>query len=353
MTWGPDLSGTEQGAGGVGGLLWTVDDNDDGMIPGYDGNGNIIAWVDASDGSLAGTREYGAFGEDVTFSGVAHEIPFGFSTKYQDSLSGLYYYGYRYYNASTGRWLNQDPLGEQGGLNLYGFIGNSGVNYWDMWGLIDFKIVAKSYIAQVGNNIGSFSYPEFSLWQRIFMGDYVAAEEARVMRANQRLILLAAATDLSFSEDPTNDDRDGVYRLFSSLKLSATVNDGILSVNPQKIQESIFSTDTGKEGFLQAPSLTISDIKGALSEDCKTYTFKWKGSGRPHALAEPAMQLVSFRINRYIWHQIEGEIIIENNEPKLKIKKFDGSSFPSHRLFINGNIEQTIQQGKFVELWDL
>jgi hypothetical protein len=103
MTWGPDLSGTEQGAGGVGGLLWTVDDNDDGMIPGYDGNGNIIAWVDASDGSLAGTREYGAFGEDVTFSGVAHEIPFGFSTKYQDSLSGLYYYGYRYYNASTGR----------------------------------------------------------------------------------------------------------------------------------------------------------------------------------------------------------------------------------------------------------
>jgi hypothetical protein len=100
MTWGPDLSGTEQGAGGVGGLLWTFDDNGDDLIPGYDGNGNIIAWLDASDGSLAGTREYGAFGEDVTFSGVAFDIPFGFSTKYQDRLSGLYYYGYRYYNAS-------------------------------------------------------------------------------------------------------------------------------------------------------------------------------------------------------------------------------------------------------------
>jgi RHS repeat-associated protein len=135
MTWGLDLSGTEQGAGGVGGLLWTVDDNDDGMIPGYDGNGNIIAWVDASDGSLAGTREYGAFGEDVTFSGVAHEIPFGFSTKYQDSLSGLYYYGYRYYNASTGRWLSRDPLEEQGGLNLYGILGNNLVNLWDLLGL--------------------------------------------------------------------------------------------------------------------------------------------------------------------------------------------------------------------------
>jgi RHS repeat-associated protein len=135
MTWGLDLSGTEQGAGGVGGLLWTVDDNDDGMIPGYDGNGNIIAWVDASDGSLAGTREYGAFGEDVTFTGVAHEIPFGFSTKYQDSLSGLYYYGYRYYNTSTGRWLSRDPLGERGGLNLYGFVGNNAINYVDVLGL--------------------------------------------------------------------------------------------------------------------------------------------------------------------------------------------------------------------------
>lgn len=33
-----------------------------------------------------------------------------------------------------GRWLNRDPIAEQGGLNLYGFIGNDPVNYVDLLG---------------------------------------------------------------------------------------------------------------------------------------------------------------------------------------------------------------------------
>jgi RHS repeat-associated protein len=50
---------------------------------------------------------------------MAKVNPFLFSTKYYDWETGLYYYGYRYYNPSTGRWLSRDPLGEQGGKNLY------------------------------------------------------------------------------------------------------------------------------------------------------------------------------------------------------------------------------------------
>lgn len=34
-----------------------------------------------------------------------------------------------------GRWLSRDPIGEEGGLNLYGFVGNDGVNKWDMLGM--------------------------------------------------------------------------------------------------------------------------------------------------------------------------------------------------------------------------
>jgi len=37
----------------------------------------------------------------------------------------------------TGRWPSRDPIGERGGLNLYGFVGNNGVNAWDMLGLRD------------------------------------------------------------------------------------------------------------------------------------------------------------------------------------------------------------------------
>ncbi len=44
-------------------------------------------------------------------------------------------YGYRYYDAITGRWPSRDPIGERGGLNLYGFVGNSGPCNIDVLGL--------------------------------------------------------------------------------------------------------------------------------------------------------------------------------------------------------------------------
>jgi len=45
------------------------------------------------------------------------------------------YYGFRYYDPVTGRWPSRDPIEEKGGLNLYGFVGNDGVNAWDLLGL--------------------------------------------------------------------------------------------------------------------------------------------------------------------------------------------------------------------------
>jgi RHS repeat-associated protein len=43
-------------------------------------------------------------------------------------------YGYRYYDPLTGRWPSRDPIEEEGGINLYGFVGNDGVNRWDVLG---------------------------------------------------------------------------------------------------------------------------------------------------------------------------------------------------------------------------
>lgn len=45
------------------------------------------------------------------------------------------YYGYRYYDPVTGRWPSKDPIKEQGGVNLYGFVGNDGVDMIDLLGL--------------------------------------------------------------------------------------------------------------------------------------------------------------------------------------------------------------------------
>ena len=115
--WGTDLSGTSQGAGGVGGLLEIsyYGSSTTNCFPAYDGNGNIMALVNAADGTVAANYDYAAFGEPIRITGVmARNNPFRFSTKYADDESDLLYYGYRYYKPSTGAWPNKDPLTEIG-----------------------------------------------------------------------------------------------------------------------------------------------------------------------------------------------------------------------------------------------
>jgi len=136
--WGADLSGGDA-AGGVGGLLF-INQLPEGktFAPGTDGNGNVTALYDMADGSLAGTYEYGPFGEPIRVTGQWARInPMRWSTKYTDVESDLLYYIHRYYKAELGRWLNHDPIEEEGGVNLYGFVGNDPVNLIDPWGLFE------------------------------------------------------------------------------------------------------------------------------------------------------------------------------------------------------------------------
>ena len=116
-TWGSDLSGGMQRAGGVGGLLEERNhSNAESYYPTYDGNGNVSEYLDTT-GEVVAHYEYDVFGELMTQDGVlAESFEHKFSTKRQDSVTGLYYYGYRYYDAEIGRWLNRDPIGEWGGL---------------------------------------------------------------------------------------------------------------------------------------------------------------------------------------------------------------------------------------------
>jgi hypothetical protein len=44
-------------------------------------------------------------------------------------------YLYRYYDPVTGRWPSRDPIEEEGGINLYGFVGNDGIDWLDYLGL--------------------------------------------------------------------------------------------------------------------------------------------------------------------------------------------------------------------------
>ncbi|CAN5291802.1 hypothetical protein BH23VER1_BH23VER1_05450 [soil metagenome] len=61
------------------------------------------------------------------------------------AASGVPVYGFRYYSPEQGMWISRDPIGKRGGTNLYGFVGNDGVNRTDMWGLVE--IVAEHFRA--------------------------------------------------------------------------------------------------------------------------------------------------------------------------------------------------------------
>ncbi len=113
FVWGRDLSGTIQGAGGVGGLLFLRDAGSaiGDSAPAFDGNGTVMALVSLSGGTNCATYEYGPFGELLRATGpMAKANPFRFSSKYQDGETDLVYYGYRY--EKDGRWLSRDPLAE-------------------------------------------------------------------------------------------------------------------------------------------------------------------------------------------------------------------------------------------------
>jgi RHS repeat-associated protein len=135
--WGSDLSGSQQGAGGVGGLLEATyyGSSTTNCFPAFDGNGNVMAYINAVDGTSVAQFDYGPFGEVIRATGpMAQANPIRWSTKYQDDESDLIMYPYRPYKASTGTWLSRDPLEEQGGLNLYSFCDNDAIDNADPFG---------------------------------------------------------------------------------------------------------------------------------------------------------------------------------------------------------------------------
>ncbi len=116
---------------------------------GYDGNGNVVGLFDMeADGVMAAYYEYGPFGETlVALGSYSGTNPVRWSTKYEDQENGFSYYGFRYYNSEMGRWLNRDPMDESGGWNLYSFVINSPLDYYDPLGKVAINDIPRIMIA--------------------------------------------------------------------------------------------------------------------------------------------------------------------------------------------------------------
>ena len=105
-----------------------------------DANKNVTELSDEN-GEVIAHYEYSPFGSLTMVTGnYAENNPFRFSSEYFDEETGLVYYNYRYYNPELGRWISRDPIEEQGGYNLYSFINNNGIVFYDIHGLDTFSL---------------------------------------------------------------------------------------------------------------------------------------------------------------------------------------------------------------------
>jgi RHS repeat-associated protein len=153
-TRGNDLSGTLEGAGGIGGLLARSDGYSAGMFSDHnfyhaDGNGNITYLVNSSQ-TLAASYRYDPFGNLISSSGtLAPTNTYRFSSKEFIPSVGIYYYLYRFYEPGLQRWMNRDPIGERASIMLYGFVANAPVNAIDSAGL-QTMVVEPDYPIQPG-----------------------------------------------------------------------------------------------------------------------------------------------------------------------------------------------------------
>ncbi len=105
----------------------------------FDERGNV-AQRTSSTGAVTGSEVYDSYGART--GTAAQPDPFGFGGQagyYTDLETGLILCTHRFYDPQNGRWLTRDPMGYDGGVNLYGYVGNNPVNRVDPSGYFSFQ----------------------------------------------------------------------------------------------------------------------------------------------------------------------------------------------------------------------
>jgi RHS repeat-associated protein len=95
-----------------------------------DGLGSVVAVSDQT-GTATGTQRFDAWGNILASTGTIPQ--YGYTGREPDE-TGLVYYRARYYDPTIGRFTQRDPIGLQGGINQYAYVGGNPVNFADPFG---------------------------------------------------------------------------------------------------------------------------------------------------------------------------------------------------------------------------
>jgi RHS repeat-associated protein len=145
---------------------------------------NSTKAVTDEDGAIVVSYVYRAFGEqlrrlDASGLDTDDKAKYSYGGKELDSVTNLYYFNARYYDATIGRFINVDPI--QDGSNWYVYAGNNPLSLVDPTGLEDSNIInlSKEMSLQIGPYVirETKRKPELNIWKGAY-SEYMIAKNA-------------------------------------------------------------------------------------------------------------------------------------------------------------------------------
>lgn len=128
----------------------------DGKVfaPLHDLCGNVVGLVSPETQTMIETYTYHAFGEDGP-SETERLSPWRYCSKRSDPLTGLVFFGRRFYDPLIRRWLTKDPDYPVDGIEPYTFVHNNPLTYIDLYGL---ESILSQFACWLGTIIQQYCY---------------------------------------------------------------------------------------------------------------------------------------------------------------------------------------------------
>ncbi|HCE46750.1 MAG TPA: hypothetical protein DET40_24650 [Lentisphaeria bacterium] len=203
-------------------------------------------------------------------------MPFKFQSKYYDQEFGLYNFGLRFYDPSTCKWLNRDPIGESGGLNLYAYCDGDPINGTDVLGCgedID------SYVREIGGKYYSISHYYDTGWLGLDY-EYKRTERKEISYGSYMFIKAVSGT--------ANAIGNKLHEKFLDYN-KASPTEGLFFVGPNRMFAGLVSLTETPGAPLKAalfPVDTAAAIKNDIAE-------RWKSPGGKGTVAFDAVFLLT------------------------------------------------------------
>ncbi|MGC5940078.1 RHS repeat-associated core domain-containing protein, partial [Ralstonia pseudosolanacearum] len=107
-------------------------------------------------GRAVSHTEYGPYGEPIKSEGRSeYRSDFGYAGMQYHAASGMYLTQFRAYDPGTGRWVSRDPIGEEGGINLYAYVGGNPLSNSDPRGLQAYPIPGPGPVPAPGGGVNA------------------------------------------------------------------------------------------------------------------------------------------------------------------------------------------------------